>query len=129
MGKPRVMGDRMSGFTGARQGWTKVLVRHALWRRIARAYCLRGLHLGVAPHKVKPNKGFAPSGAASLACKKRPEELVTDLHFRSAVNLAKAIRDREVGARELLEHFIDRVDRYNPKINAVVVEDRPAARA
>jgi amidase len=54
---------------------------------------------------------------------------MTKLHFRSAVELASAVRKREIGARELLEHFLARVDRYNPKINAIIVEDRPTARA
>jgi amidase len=54
---------------------------------------------------------------------------MTDLHFRSAVALAGLVKTGEVGARELLEHFLERVDRYNPAINAIVVEDRAGARA
>ena len=54
---------------------------------------------------------------------------MTDLHFRSAVALAAMVKGGEIGARELLEHFLDRVDRYNPAINAIVFEDRAGARA
>jgi amidase len=50
-------------------------------------------------------------------------------HFQSASQLAAQIRDGRVGARELLEHFLARVDRHNPGINAVVVQDREGARA
>ncbi len=54
---------------------------------------------------------------------------MTDLHFRSATAIAAAIRDGELGAREALEHFLSRVDRHNPALNAVIVQDRDGARA
>ena len=54
--------------------------------------------------------------------------LPNDVHFQSATTLAQGIRDRQFGARELLEHFLARVDRLNPAINAVVVQDRDNAR-
>lgn len=51
------------------------------------------------------------------------------LHFQSASALAIELREGRIGARELLEHFLARVDRFNPSINAVVVQDRASARA
>jgi amidase len=45
---------------------------------------------------------------------------VTDLAFRPAVDLAAAIRRRAVGCRELLDHHLARVERLNPRINAIV---------
>ena len=54
---------------------------------------------------------------------------MTDLHFQSATQLAQRIRDRQTSARDLLEHFLARVDRLNPALNAVVVQDRAGARA
>ena len=51
------------------------------------------------------------------------------LHFQSATELAGMIRDGRLGARELLEHFLARVDALNPALNAVVVQDREGARA
>lgn len=54
---------------------------------------------------------------------------MTDLHFQSATELARRIRDREVTSRDLLEHFLARVDALNPTLNAVVVQDRAGARA
>ncbi len=51
------------------------------------------------------------------------------LHQCSAVQLAAAIRAKEVSAREALEHFVDRVDRLDGPINAVVTRDLDRARA
>ncbi len=51
------------------------------------------------------------------------------LDYRSAVDLARLLRDRECSARELLEHHLARVDARNPAINAVVALDVDAARA
>src|SRR5437588_6200843 len=48
---------------------------------------------------------------------------------RPAVELAAAIRDREVSSRDLLELYLDRVERLNPAINAVVTLDAARARA
>ncbi|MBX9698804.1 MAG: amidase [Acetobacteraceae bacterium] len=54
---------------------------------------------------------------------------MTDLSFRSALDLAAAIRAKQVGARELLELYIGRIERLDPRLNAVVVRDYEAARA
>ena len=54
---------------------------------------------------------------------------MTDLHFRSAISLVRGLRQGEFSARELLEHFLARIDRLNPSINAVILQDRPGARA
>ena len=51
------------------------------------------------------------------------------LHFQSATQLARQIAAGTLGARELLEHFLARVDRLNPVINAVIQQDRNRARA
>jgi amidase len=53
---------------------------------------------------------------------------MTELPFRSAVELAAEIRAKRIGCRELLELYWKRVERYNPKLNAVVVTDIEAAR-
>ena len=53
---------------------------------------------------------------------------MTDIAFRSATALVAALRGREVGSRELLEHYLKRVERYNPKINAIVTLDVERAR-
>ena len=43
-----------------------------------------------------------------------------DLAFLDATTLVRRIKAREVGCRELLDHYLARVDRYNDDINAVV---------
>jgi len=51
------------------------------------------------------------------------------LAFRTATQLVAALRRREVGSRELLEHQLARIERHDRAINAVVTLDRERARA
>ncbi len=53
---------------------------------------------------------------------------MADLAFRRAVDLAAAIRSREVSSVELLDHYLARIERLNPKLNAVVTLDVERAR-
>ena len=50
------------------------------------------------------------------------------LHWKSAADIAHLIRGKKVSASEVLEHFLARVDRFNPKLNAIVWQDRERAR-
>ena len=50
------------------------------------------------------------------------------LHFQSATAIARAIRDGELSARGALEHFLERVDRLNAPLNAIIHQVREAAR-
>ena len=43
-----------------------------------------------------------------------------DLYETPAVDLARMLRSRQLSARELLTAFLDRIDRINPEINAIV---------
>jgi amidase len=52
-----------------------------------------------------------------------------EMHYRSAADLAKLVRKRQVGCLELLEHFIARVETYNPRLNAIIWTDLERARA
>jgi amidase len=52
-----------------------------------------------------------------------------ELGFESAGELAAALRRRELGSRELLEHYLARIERWNPALNAVVALDAERARA
>lgn len=52
-----------------------------------------------------------------------------DITFKSAVDLADDIRTRKVGCRELLDHFWQRAERYNPRLNAIIFTDMTRARA
>jgi amidase len=51
------------------------------------------------------------------------------LAYRTAGELLKALADRKLSARELLEATIARIEALDPKINAVVVRDFDRARA
>jgi len=48
--------------------------------------------------------------------------------FWSAAQLARAIREKRIGAVELLDAYLARVEKYNPRVNAIVELDIPAAR-
>jgi amidase len=51
------------------------------------------------------------------------------LWYRGALDLAAAIRRREMSAVELLDMYLDRIGRFNPDLNAIVVQDTDAAHA
>ena len=53
---------------------------------------------------------------------------MTDIAFLPAKRLASLIRRRKIGCLELLEHYLARVERYNPALNAIIATDLPAAR-
>ena len=51
-----------------------------------------------------------------------------DLPFRSAKQLAADIRRKKIGCLELLDTYLARMDKYNARLNAIVVTDRDGAR-
>jgi amidase len=53
---------------------------------------------------------------------------MADIALRPAHELAAAIRRRALSSRELLDHFLARVERLNPPLNAVVTLDVEGAR-
>ncbi len=54
---------------------------------------------------------------------------MTDLHFRSATELTRSLRHKEVSSAELLRHYLARVAKLNPRINAIVHLDAERALA
>lgn len=52
-----------------------------------------------------------------------------DVTFLPATQLANLVRNRKIGALELLDHYIRRTESLDPRINAVVVRDFDRARA
>src|SRR5688500_14423300 len=55
--------------------------------------------------------------------------MTDDVCFRPATELAAMLRAREISARELLDAHLDRIDRFNPAVNAIVTLDPDGARA
>lgn len=54
---------------------------------------------------------------------------MTELHFKTALAIAREIREKRVSAVEALEHFLARMAAHNPKLNAIVQTDLERARA
>lgn len=55
--------------------------------------------------------------------------MTDDLCFRPATELAGMLRAREISARELLDAHLERIDKLNPGLNAVVTLDADGAQA
>jgi amidase len=51
-----------------------------------------------------------------------------DVPFRSARQLAAAVRTKKIGCLELLDLYLARVEKYNPALKAIVVRDVVGAR-
>lgn len=54
---------------------------------------------------------------------------MTDIAFLPAHQLAGMIRSREIGSLELLDHYLRRVERFNPALNAIIWMGVEGARA
>jgi amidase len=55
--------------------------------------------------------------------------MADDLCTRPATELAALLRGREISARELMDAHLDRIERLNPELNAIVTLDADGARA
>ena len=53
---------------------------------------------------------------------------MSELAFAPAHVLAARIRAKEIGCRDLLEHYLSRVDRFNAGLNAIIATDLDRAR-
>jgi len=53
---------------------------------------------------------------------------VNDIAFWPAKRLASHLRRRKIGCLELLEHYLKRVERHNPRLNAIIATDFDNAR-
>ena len=53
---------------------------------------------------------------------------MTELAFQSALQLGATIRNKSISATEMLDYFLARVEKFNPALNAIVVEDFDRAR-
>ena len=59
----------------------------------------------------------------------KPTRDIDPIYYKSAAELANAIQRGEITSLELLNIFLDRIQRYNKDINAVVALNTGAARA
>lgn len=64
--------------------------------------------------------GVALSGLTGRAAAASQND---ELGFQSAIQLAAKIRNKEISSTELANYFIARIEKYHPKLNAVVVQD------
>jgi hypothetical protein len=62
-------------------------------------------------------------------CLTGKEPLMNRWAYQSANEMARGIRERRVGCAELLDLHLERVRRYNPALNAIIVLDADRARA
>lgn len=70
--------------------------------------------------------------SALLCCGKysgKPTQDVDPIQFKTATELTGDIRRGEITSLDLLNRYVDRIQRYNDEINAVVALDVDAARA
>lgn len=54
---------------------------------------------------------------------------MSEMHELSAIELATEIRQRRLSSREVLDHFLDRIERLDGPINSVVTIDAERARS
>ena len=86
--------------------------------------------------RLEPNRrsfmaglGAAAAAGALIPAGAMAREDPEGLEYRTAGELATALADRKISARELLDAAISRIEAIDPKINAVVVRDFDRARA
>src|SRR5438034_9467226 len=72
--------------------------------------------------------GAAAAAGALMPAGAMAREDPEGLEYGTAGELAKALADRKISARELLDATISRIEALDPKINAVVVRDFDRAR-
>jgi amidase len=77
------------------------------------------------PLDFRAERAGKPMPQAGLS----PGESMTDIAFLPATRLASLIRRKKLGSLELLEHYLARIETYNPQVNAVVALDAEGARA
>ncbi|MBC8271992.1 MAG: amidase, partial [Gammaproteobacteria bacterium] len=52
-----------------------------------------------------------------------------ELAYSDATALVQKIKSKQISSADLLEHFIARMEKYNPEINAIIVTQLEKARA
>ncbi|MDG2005379.1 MAG: amidase [Novosphingobium sp.] len=83
----------------------------------------QGLRLG----RRDAIKGMAAAGAASMAGGAMGAASPSDLTWLSATQLRELMVTKQVSAREVTQHFLDRIERLEPLLHAFVNVDRKGA--
>src|ERR1700730_4073066 len=103
---------------------------------ILQAPCTIAVRQGGKAMQLQPSRrsfmaglGTAAAAGALMPAGAMTHEEPTGLAYRTAGDLATALADRKISARELLDAVISRIEALDPKINAVVVRDFDRARA
>jgi amidase len=72
--------------------------------------------------------GGVPGRWSDQALAQAPPAAQSGWSYRSTTELVAALRQKEISARDLLEHVIARIERFDQRLNAVVVRDFERAR-
>jgi amidase len=83
----------------------------------------RAFVTGAATALLAASAGASPDATGAAAG--------LDHGYATARDIAEAIRRKKISAREMLQETFQRIDRYNPALNAIIIEfrDRALARA
>src|SRR5205823_5381876 len=114
-----------------RAGGPGVRPRHAGHRaRRHRGRAVRHRHQGrrLASERGASRLGADRRGRSFAHPVSHRRSIMADVSFRSAKQLAALIRARKIGCLELLDAYLARVEKYNPRLNAIVVTDVDGAR-
>jgi Asp-tRNA(Asn)/Glu-tRNA(Gln) amidotransferase A subunit family amidase len=85
-------------------------------------------HFSALAPGIEPNRNRLPFRMSAVPAIKRPANL-EDVAFWSVRHLAELLRTKQVKAIELTEMYLDRLHRYQPKLNFVVTFLDDIARA
>lgn len=78
-----------------------------------------GLMGGLVSGTTVPSRREGPSPAPAPAPPAARLQSSDPLHYRDARDLARMIRSRDVSAVEVMEAFLDQIERVNPRVNAI----------
>jgi amidase len=78
-------------------------------------------HVRASESVVRPSEAAAPAAPAPALSPSH------DLDFASALRTAEAIRSKDVSSVELTRRIFERIDRYNPQLNAFAYQLREEA--
>src|SRR5690349_20451823 len=88
---------------------------------------LQSRQCGSVTQRLQPARRRCVRSSTIYSNKSNPH-MALPIAFRSATQLASALRRGRIGSLELLNLYLSRIERYNPKLNAIIAMDLDAAR-